>query len=96
MTVTTADYADVVMGTYGVPKRVLVRGSGCQVWDADGRDYLDFLAGIAVNALGHAHPALVAALTPAFGQTSDDGCHRARYTAALAVTAASHSSLSML
>ena len=67
MSVTTADYADVVMGTYGVPKRVLVRGSGCQVWDADGRVYLDFLAGIAVNALGHAHPRLVEAVSTQLG-----------------------------
>jgi acetylornithine aminotransferase len=41
---------------FGTPQRVLVRGSGCTVWDADGNEYLDLLAGIAVNALGHAHP----------------------------------------
>lgn len=63
MTVTLDDYAGAVMGTYGLPKRVLVRGDGCQVWDADGRVYLDFLAGIAVNALGHAHPRLVEAVS---------------------------------
>ena len=51
------------MGTYGTPQRVLVRGEGCYVWDADGRRYLDLLAGIAVNALGHAHPFLVSAIT---------------------------------
>ena len=56
-------YRSVVMGTYGVPPRVLVRGEGCYVWDADGRRYLDLLAGIAVNALGHAHPFLVSAVT---------------------------------
>ncbi|KAB8316153.1 acetylornithine/succinylornithine family transaminase [Tolypothrix campylonemoides VB511288] len=45
------------------PRRiVLARGAGSRVWDTDGRDYVDFGAGIAVNALGHAHPALVAAL----------------------------------
>lgn len=39
-----------------------VRGEGCYLYDSDGRRYLDFLAGVAVNALGHCHPALVAAL----------------------------------
>jgi acetylornithine/N-succinyldiaminopimelate aminotransferase len=38
------------------PQRVLVRGAGCLVWDADGKEYLDLLGGIAVNALGHANP----------------------------------------
>jgi acetylornithine aminotransferase len=56
-------YAAALMGTYGVPQRVLVRGEGCYVWDADGRRYLDLLAGIAVNVLGHAHPFLVSAVT---------------------------------
>jgi acetylornithine/N-succinyldiaminopimelate aminotransferase len=55
-------YARSVMGTYGMPQRVLVRGEGAQVWDAEGRRYVDLLAGIATNALGHAHPALVAAV----------------------------------
>ncbi|WP_425433569.1 acetylornithine transaminase [Kineococcus xinjiangensis] len=52
-----------VMGTYGRPLRALVRGEGCYVWDADGTRYLDLLAGIATNALGHAHPLLVSAVT---------------------------------
>jgi acetylornithine/N-succinyldiaminopimelate aminotransferase len=56
-------YAGAVMNTFGPPQRVLVRGEGCYVWDADGKRYLDLLAGIAVNALGHAHPELVAAVT---------------------------------
>src|SRR5215510_7130165 len=56
-------HAGAVMGTYGRPQRVLVRGEGCYVWDADGRRYLDLLAGIAVNTLGHAHPFLVSAVT---------------------------------
>src|SRR4051794_39059751 len=51
------------MNTFGPPQRVLVRGEGCYVWDADGNRYLDLLAGIAVNALGHAHPLLVSAVT---------------------------------
>lgn len=49
-------YNQSLMGVFGTPQRVLVRGSGCTVWDADGKEYLDLLGGIAVNALGHAHP----------------------------------------
>ncbi|WP_432483272.1 acetylornithine transaminase [Kineococcus esterisolvens] len=56
-------YSSALMGTYGTPQRVLVRGEGCYVWDADGTRYLDLLGGIATNALGHAHPLLVAAVT---------------------------------
>ncbi|MDO9380207.1 MAG: acetylornithine transaminase [Nocardioidaceae bacterium] len=56
-------YEHAVMNTFGPPARVLVRGEGARVWDADGREYLDLLGGIAVNALGHAHPALVEAVT---------------------------------
>ena len=59
----TERYSGAVMNTFGPPQRVLVRGEGCYVWDADGNRYLDLLAGIAVNALGHAHPFLVAAVT---------------------------------
>ena len=55
-------YADSMMGVFGRPKTVLTRGEGCYVWDADGKRYLDLLAGIAVNALGHGHPALVDAV----------------------------------
>ena len=56
------------MNTYGPPKLVLERGEGARVWDVDGREYLDFLGGIAVNTLGHAHPALVAAVTDQLGR----------------------------
>ena len=52
-----------MMGNYGTPPLALSRGQGAEVWDADGRRYLDLLAGIAVNALGHAHPAIVDAVT---------------------------------
>lgn len=51
-----------VMNTYGRIPVALVEGSGCMVWDADGKKYLDFLAGIAVNALGHSHPAVADAI----------------------------------
>ncbi|MGZ8742307.1 MAG: acetylornithine transaminase [Nocardioides sp.] len=56
-------YAESVMNTFGTPKLVLTKGEGPYVWDADGNKYLDLLGGIAVNALGHAHPALVTAVT---------------------------------
>ncbi|MBH0025353.1 acetylornithine transaminase [Salinibacterium sp. SWN248] len=57
------DYAHRIMNTFGVPKVELVRGEGCTVFDSDGKRYLDFLGGIAVNSLGHNHPAVVSALT---------------------------------
>lgn len=59
----TERYQGAVMNTFGTPQTVLVRGEGSYVWDADGNRYLDLLAGIAVNALGHAHPAIVEAVT---------------------------------
>ena len=62
-----ARYTDAVMNTFGTPSRVLVRGQGAQVWDADGKEYTDLLAGIAVNCLGHAHPAIVEAVTDQLG-----------------------------
>ena len=58
-----ARYRASMMGTVTSPLALLVRGEGCHVWDADGKRYLDFLAGIAANALGHAHPVLVDAVS---------------------------------
>ncbi|MEU1274492.1 acetylornithine transaminase [Streptomyces sp. NPDC005799] len=52
-----------LMNNYGTPLLPLVRGEGARVWDADGNEYLDFVGGIAVNALGHAHPAIVEAVS---------------------------------
>lgn len=60
---TLARYREALIGVFGTPQRVLVRGEGCRVWDDRGREYLDLLAGIAVNALGHGHPALVDAIS---------------------------------
>ena len=51
-----------LMDNYGTPAVMLVRGRGARVWDADGREYIDLLAGIAVNALGHADPRLISAV----------------------------------
>ncbi|MCK8681281.1 acetylornithine transaminase [Streptomyces lichenis] len=56
-----------LMNNYGTPRLPLVRGEGATVWDADGTAYLDFVGGIAVNALGHAHPAVVQAVTAQIG-----------------------------
>jgi len=57
-----ARYDNALMATFGTPQRVLVRGEGSYVWDADGNRYLDLLGGIAVTALGHAHPGWVQAI----------------------------------
>ena len=59
----TSRYTEALMNTFGPPKLALVRGEGTHVWDADGKEYVDLLAGIAVNSLGHGHPALVGAIT---------------------------------
>jgi acetylornithine aminotransferase len=53
----------VMMRNYGTPAVALDRGEGCTVWDVDGTRYLDLLAGIAVSSLGHAHPAVVQAVS---------------------------------
>ncbi len=57
----------VMMDNYGTPPVALVSGDGAVVTDADGRTYLDLLAGIAVNVLGHRHPAVIEAVTAQLG-----------------------------
>ncbi|MFZ1499769.1 MAG: aspartate aminotransferase family protein [Giesbergeria sp.] len=57
-----------VMNTYGRVPIALERGQGCRVWDVNGKEYLDALAGIAVNTLGHNHPQLVPALCDQIGK----------------------------
>jgi len=57
-----ADEARYMVNTYRRPPVVFTHGRGCRLYDSEGREYLDFLAGIAVNALGHAHPRLVRAI----------------------------------
>ncbi|GAA2234342.1 acetylornithine transaminase [Rarobacter faecitabidus] len=59
----TQRYTGALLDVFGPPQTVLVRGEGAYVFDADGKRYLDLLAGIAVNALGHAHPALTGAVS---------------------------------
>lgn len=56
-------FSRVMMKSAPTPLAVLDRGAGARVWDIDGKEYLDFLAGIAVNALGHAHPAFTEAVS---------------------------------
>ena len=52
-------WTDLMMANYGTPSRTFVSGKGCVIKDDHGNSYLDFLAGIATNVLGHAHPAIV-------------------------------------
>lgn len=59
----SAEFDRAVMTTYGRYPLALARGAGCRVWDNEGREYLDFVAGIATCTLGHAHPAMIAAVT---------------------------------
>ena len=66
------------MPNYGTPNLMLDHGKGATVWDVDGKKYIDFLAGIAVNILGHAHPALTEAVTKqmsTLGHTSNFAMH---------------------
>ena len=62
-TTLTARWDTALMRNYGTPPLELVSGRGAVVTAADGREYLDLLAGIAVNSLGHAHPAVVSAVS---------------------------------
>ncbi|WP_371501334.1 acetylornithine transaminase [Kitasatospora sp. NBC_00374] len=66
----TERWQGALMDNYGTPRVPLVRGAGSRFWDADGKEYLDLVGGIAVNALGTAHPAIVEAVT---GQISTLG-----------------------
>jgi len=67
-------WAEVMVPSYGEPTLTLVRGDGATVWDDAGNAYVDLVAGIAVNALGHAHPAVVEAVSrqvATLGHSSD-------------------------
>jgi acetylornithine/N-succinyldiaminopimelate aminotransferase len=59
---TQAEFDEFVMSTYARFPLTLERGLGCRVWDSEGREYLDFVAGIATCTLGHAHPVMIAAV----------------------------------
>ena len=62
-----AEWSESMQNNYGAPSIALVSGKGLVVKDADGKSYLDFLSGIATNILGHAHPAIVKAVTKQVG-----------------------------
>ncbi|MER5863665.1 acetylornithine transaminase [Kitasatospora sp. NPDC002040] len=64
----TQRWQHTLMDNYGTPRIPLVRGAGSTFWDADGNEYLDLVGGIAVNALGTAHPAVVEAVTAQIGR----------------------------
>lgn len=73
-----ASWSQNFMANYGQPAIALVRGQNATVWDVDGKSYIDFLAGIAVNSLGHAHPELVSAVSNQvanLGHTSNFAAH---------------------
>ncbi|MDY5403230.1 MAG: acetylornithine transaminase [Trueperella sp.] len=63
-------YSQRMMNAFGEPQLVIERGEGVYVWDENGKRYLDLLAGIAVNALGYAHPAIVRAITEQAGRAT--------------------------
>lgn len=52
-----------IMPTYGAPSVMFVKGEGCRLWDLHGKEYLDFLSGLAVVSLGHSHPAVAEAVS---------------------------------
>ncbi len=56
-------WQNALMNNYGTPLVLIARGSGSRVWDDSGKDYIDMIAGIAVNAVGHAHPEVVEAIS---------------------------------
>ncbi|MEO6885458.1 MAG: acetylornithine transaminase [Jatrophihabitantaceae bacterium] len=64
----SARWDKVMMANYGTPPITLDHGDGVRVWDVDGNSYLDFVGGIAVSSLGHAHPAVIAAVTAQVGR----------------------------
>ena len=71
-------WSQVMANNYGTPALTLVRGEGARVWDIEGTEYLDLVAGIAVNSLGHAHPAVVEAVSrqvATLGHTSNLAIH---------------------
>lgn len=61
-------WSRAMLPSYRAPQLTLVRGEGARVWDDEGHEYVDLVAGLAVNALGHAHPAVVLAVTRQISQ----------------------------
>ncbi|MFD5829252.1 acetylornithine transaminase [Lentzea sp. NPDC060358] len=69
----TTRWQQSMMDNYGTPSLQLERGEGAHVWDADGNRYVDLLTGLAVNALGHAHPAIVEAVSTQIAKLGHTG-----------------------
>ncbi|WP_434440866.1 acetylornithine transaminase [Lentzea sp. E54] len=69
----TSRWQQSMMDNYGTPSLQLERGEGAHVWDADGNRYVDLLTGLAVNALGHAHPAIVEAVSTQIAKLGHTG-----------------------
>ena len=61
------EWESLFLANYATPSLQLVKGQGSRVWDSDGNSYLDLVAGIAVSSLGHAHPAVVSAVSTQVG-----------------------------
>ncbi|MPQ98984.1 acetylornithine transaminase [Modestobacter sp. I12A-02628] len=81
----TRRWSTVMMGNYRTPPVALARGAGAVVWDVDGTEYVDLLGGIATTILGHAHPAVVAAIThqaQTLGHVSNLAMHELELTLA--------------
>ena len=66
--VTRSDFDRLMVPNYAPVDMIPVRGAGSRVWDQQGREYIDLAGGIAVNALGHAHPGMIEALTEQAGK----------------------------
>ncbi|MEB4673871.1 aspartate aminotransferase family protein [Enterobacteriaceae bacterium G50] len=66
--ITRQDFDQWMMPVYAPAPFIPVRGEGSRLWDQQGKEYIDFAGGIAVNALGHAHPAMIQALTEQAGK----------------------------
>ena len=73
--ITRATFDEVILPIYAPAEFIPVKGKGSRVWDQQGKEYIDFAGGIAVNALGHAHPELREALNKAFAEMRKDGTY---------------------
>ena len=84
----SSDWIDIEKKYYAQTVRrqpvVIVRGEGTEVWDADGKQYLDFVAGWAVNQLGHSHPVITQAIRHRAGWHADPDLQPVLYRAAVA------------
>ena len=73
--ITRENFDEWMIPVYAPAPFIPVRGEGSRLWDQQGKEYIDFAGGIAVNALGHAHPELREALNKAFAEMRADGTY---------------------